>query len=365
MAFTLRKAGLHSPKAMQNRIVRQLAQMDENGRLVANDFFPLVELSDTTETYFRQSGKRSGMQPTALAAESPVGAIEGLTEDDVTVDTYKKKMAPEKGVNTELNSQGEILNLFNATEDALREDLMITREEAAWRAAKQPGLIGQFGDEAHPAIHDDHILTPSTAYSDTANASPVTDFVSAETEVSDRGVNLEQTSGIQAAIPTRVIKDLKLNDDILENYQNTRVLDDSQLATEFQIDGIVEVRSKVPRKDADGNLIDEEGNPVEEPEDAVMDNVLEPWDPAAGRKRRNIVIGAFDQVSAFMPYFSDRLAEHAEGVGPMGDFSVDSANGFVTQTWTTPDPVVSWFKIMQEIGMHVEQGGNFAIIQDI
>lgn len=373
MVFTLREANLLSPKTIQNRIVRQLSQMDDAGRLVANDFFPLVELSNSTETFFRRNGIRPGMPATALASESPVGDLESLTRDDVSVDTYKKKIAPEKGVDTELNNEREILNLFNATADALMEDVIMTREILAFREGKQPGMVGQWGQTAHPEIPNDHVITPGTAYDDRANATPTNDFVSAETEISDHGSALEQTDGIGAIVTPRVLKDLKLNDDVAERYRDVRVLSEQQLADEFQLEWLRVIRTRVPRRDADGNYIDEDGNivdpddnEVENPyEEVATDNILEPYDPDAGRNVRNIIVGAPGQVSAYMPWFADRLAEHAAGVGPIGDFAVDSTNGFVTQTWTTPDPVVSWTKAMQELGMEVQRGANWSIIQDI
>ena len=363
MAFTLQDANLHSPEAIQNRIVRQLNQMDDAGRLIAADVFPLVELSDSHEKHFDHVGIRPGMRQAALGSESPVGDIEGLTERDVTVETFKKKIQPDKGVNTELNSQMEILNLFNAVSDALMEDLMLTRSEMAWRGlGPVDGMIGAQGTTAHPEIDDSHVATPGTAYSDTANATPITDFVDAEYAINDDGSALGRAGPLTAHMSPSTLRDLKLNDDIQSEYENVRALSEAQLTDALQVDTIRIVRTQIVRRDSDGVPLDSDGNAVDDLTDAATDNVLDPYDGADNA--RNVVIGAPGQVSAFMPWFLDRLAERGDAA-PDGDVSVDATNGWMTQTWTENDPLSTWFKAAQEVGFHVTRGDNWYIIQDI
>lgn len=363
MPYTLQKANLHSPEAIMNRVVRRINQMEDDARLVTNDVFPLVELSDTSEKHFTMDGMRTGMTRTAIASESPVGDVEALGEKDVTVDTYKKKISPEKGVQTELNSQTEILNLFNATADALMEDILLTRARLAWQGDDAvAGMVGPDGTTAHPDIPSDHVATPSTPYSDHENATPIIDFLDAEYRITDNGSALGEAGSVTGYISPSVLKDLKLNDDIQDQYQDVRALSEQQLTDAFQIDRLRVIRTKLTRTNDDGEPIDEDGNVVEHPEDAARDNVLEPYDGT--ENRRNIVIGAPGQVSAFMPWFLDRLAEHGDAA-PSGEISVDATNGWMTQTWAQNDPLVSWYKAAQEVGFHMMRGNNWYIVQDI
>ena len=174
-----------------NDIVRQLNQMEDEGRLIVNDVFPLVELSDSKERYFTHDGLRTGMQPTALSSESPVGDIEDLDTQEVEVHTYKKKIQADKGADTELNSQVEILNLYDAIVSALREDVVMARAKAAWQGdANIDGIIGEDGASAHSDLDSSPVLTPGTASSDTANATPITDFITAERLINEDGGDL-------------------------------------------------------------------------------------------------------------------------------------------------------------------------------
>jgi hypothetical protein len=322
-----------------------------------------VELSDSQEKHFTHVGIRPGMRESALASESPVGDVEGLGERDVTVETYKKKIQPEKGVDTELNSQVEILNLFNAVADALMEDVLLTRAEMAWRGlGSVDGMIGSDGLTAHPEIDASHVATPSTAYSDTANSTPITDLIDAEYRINEDGSALGQAGPMTAWMSPSVLRDLKLNDDIQSEYDNVRALTQEQLADAFQLDRIRIVRTQVVRRDSNGEPIDENGDLVDDLTNAARDNILEPYDGTD--QARNIVVGAPGQVSAFMPWFLDRLAERGSAV-PQGDVSVDATNGWMTQTWTDVDPMATWFKAAQEIGFHVTRGDNWYVIQDI
>jgi len=363
--FTLREANLRSPEAIQNRIVRQLQQIDGGNRLVTSEIFPLVELSDSRETHFTMDGLRTTMRQTDLASESPVGDIGDLGERDLSVSTFKKKIQAEKGVDTELNSQREILNLFNAISDALMEDVLMTRAQVAWQGTINgdiDGIIGTEGATAHPEIPSSHVLTPSTAYSDSANSTPLNDFIDAESLISQDGSALEQAGSITAYMSPNVVRDMKLNDDLASDYDSIAALTEQQLADSFQIDRIRPIRTQLPRFNSDGEPVDASGDVVADPANAARDNVLEPHD--GNTNVRNIVITAPGQASAFMPWFLDRLNEMGQQA-PHGDVSVDSANGWMTQTWTENDPLVTWFAAKQEIGFHIMRGDNFVVIQDI
>jgi hypothetical protein len=321
-------------------------------------------MSDVEEKHFTMDGLRTGMPQTSIASESPTGDIESLGEDTVSVKTFKKKIQPEKGVDTELNSQMEILNLFNAAADALMEDILMTRARIAWQGRGDiDGMIGEDGATAHPDIPTEHVATPGTAYSDHANSTPITDFVDAEYRITDDGSALGQAGAVTAYMSPSALKDLKLNDDIQSEYDNVRALSQSQLTDALQgINRIRVITTKLPRLNSDGEPVDDAGNVVSDPEDAAKDNILEPHDGTGNV--RNIVIGAPGQVSAFMPWFLDRLAERGQ-VAPSGEVSVDATNGWMTQTWTENDPLVTWFKAAQEVGFHVTRGSNWYIIQDI
>lgn len=364
MTWTLRQANLLSPDTIMNDIVRDLNQLDEAGRLIVNEAFPLVQLSDSQETHFTMDGLRTGMEPTALSSESPVGAVEDLASKDVNVHTYKKKMQADKGADTELNTDQEILNLYRAIQSALREDLVMSRAQAAWQGdQEQTGLIGTDGATAHSDLDSSHVLTPGTAYSSTGTATPVTDFLAAERLIVEDGGDLASAGPITAFVSPGVLEDLKLNDDLQDKWRNLTALDEDQVVNALQLDRLREVRTVIPRRDANGELVDSSGSVVSDPTNAAADNVLEPHDGTTNV--RNIVIMAPGQETAFMPWFADRLAERAAGVDPTGDFAVDMTNGFLTQTWTQPDPAVSWFKIAQEFGFHVRRPGNIVVIQDI
>jgi len=365
MPFTLREANLRSPEAIMNRVVRQLNQIEGGNRLIASEVFPLVELSDSTEKHFTMDGLRTTMRQTDLASESPVGEVEDLGEEDVTVETFKKKIQAEKGVNTELNSQQEILNLFNAIADALMEDVMLTRSQITWQgdiSGDVDGLIGTDGASAHSDIDSSHVLTPSTAYSDTANSTPLNDMIDAEHLISEDGSAMEQAGPVTAYMSPGVLKDLKLNDDLSSEFDSIAALTEQQLSDTFQIDRIRSVRTQLPRFDSNGQPVDTSGNVVSDPSSAARDNVLEPHD--GSNNVRNIVIMAPGQQTAFIPWFLDRLQEMGDSQ-PHGDIAVDGTNGWMTQSWTKNDPLTTWFAAKQEIGFELLREDNVVIIQDI
>jgi hypothetical protein len=368
MAFTLADADLLSPKTVRNEIVRDIDNMSRMGELAATDVFPLVALSDSEEKFYKMDGIRTGMQAAGLTSESPVGNIEKLTEDNITVSTYKQKISPEKGVDTELNTQQEILRLFEAAADFLREDLMLTREKVTWQGDTEiDGMIGPDGQTPHPDLNSSHVLTPTTAYSDLANSAPQDDFIEADYLVTDDGTALQEAGMLTAYVSPSVMYDLKRNDDLESRFSGVEVqgLTEQQVGNVLPFDRIQPVRTKLVRTNENGEPIDDTDTVVDDPTNAATDNVLEPYDASAGTKRRNIVIGAPGEVSAFIPFFVDRLSEMADNAPPSGDMSVDETRGFMTQTWTTNDPAVSWLKIAQEVGFHLMRPDNWVVIQDI
>lgn len=367
MAWTLSDARQLSPKSLRNEIVQKIDQAARADAVTATDAFPLVELSNPSETFFRMDGLRMGMTPTDFGAESPIGDMEVPTEDEVDVETYKRKISPEKGVDTELNEPEQILNLFDAAAEYLATDIMVTRERLAWQGDEAiEGLIGQDGATAHSDLDASHVIAGSD-YSATGSSTPQDDFTEAQYEITDDGNMLGQASPITAYVSPSVIRDLKQNDDLESRFSGVAIqgLTQDQVANVLPIENLEVVTQKIVRRNANGEPIDDAGNVVSDPSDAARDNVLEPWDPGASTNRRNVVVGAFGEVSGFIPWFADRLGEHAEDAPPSGDFAIDTSMGFLTQRWTEHDPLVSWFKAAQEVGFHLHRPENFAIIQDV
>ena len=366
MAFTLSKADTISPKTLRNEIVRDLDNQNRQNALIATEVFPLVELSDSEETYFTMDGAEMPMPRGDLAAESSVVDMEDLDEDTIGVETFKAKISPEKGADTELNTDQEILNLFEAAADTLRLRLEIARSLVAWQGyGGIDGMIGSDGATAHPDIDASHVFTSLTSFDQTGSATPQNGFIDATFQIEDDGDMLDSAGQITAYMSPSTLRDLKKNDDLESRFSGveTQGLTEDQVANILPVDQIQVVRTQVVRTNTNGEPIDGSDNVVSDPGNAVKDNILEPYD--GSNQVRNVVIGAPGRVSAFMPWFADRLAEHGEQAPPGGDFAVDMGNGFLTQMWTENDPLVTWFKIAQEIGFHVHRPDNWAILQDI
>lgn len=123
----------------------------------------------------------------------------------------------------------------------------------------------------------------------------------------------------------------------------------------------------MPRKNTDGDYIDETGTVVNDIDDAAMDNVLEPYDASSDTVHRNIVIGTPGAQSAFIPWFGDNMGGFDAPGAPQVDsgFAVDTNRGFTTQTWIGKDPAVTWLKAVQDVGFHVELPEHWIVVQDI
>lgn len=368
MAFTLSKADTISPKTLRNEIVRSLDNQNRQNALIAPEVFPLVELSDSQETYFTMDGGEMPLPMGDLAAESTVVDMDDIDESTIDVETFKAKISPEKGADTELNTDVQILNLFEAAADTLRLRLEIARSMVCWRGyGGIDGLVGEEGATAHSDLASSHVITSLTDFSSTGSATPQNGFIDATFQIKDNGDMLDQAGEITAYMSPSVLRDLKKNDDLESRFSGVEIqgLTTDQVANILPVDNIQEVRTQVIRTNANGEPVDGSDNVVSDPSNAVKDNILEPYDAGNTTQRRNVVIGAPGRVSGFIPWFADRLAEHGEQAPPGGDFSVDMQNGFLTQMWTENDPLVTWFKIAQEIGFQLHRPDNWSLLQDI
>lgn len=366
MQFSLARAEELSPKRIQNRIVRKVEQMDDNDAFITNEAFPLYRMGATTETYHRQNGLRAPMQGTSLVSESPVASLEDLDEDEMSVTTLKEKISPEKAVDQALNNEQQILNIAEYVSDALRMDLLTSRTLMAWRSYNGvEGMIGSQGTSAHSRIPTDHVITPTDPFSDEANSIPHDIFMQAQELIDIDGTGFNDLPPLTAYVPPSVLWNLKRNDDLEQRFSGVRVqtidtMDDLSQVIPIRIRAI---RTKVARTNNNGEPIDENDNVVSV-NNAVADNILEPYDPSIPGPVRNIVVGTFGQEAAVMPWFPDRLTDLLDNA-PSGDFTMNQQLGFLLQRWAEHDPSVSWRKIAQEIGFHVIRGENFVVLQDV
>lgn len=364
--FSLSDAQQLSPKRIQNRIVRDIDNMSRSGSYLMNQAFPLYGMDAYEEIYHRMRGLRPAMEGSSLASESPVQALEGLTEDDMSVTTLKEKISPEKALGETLNNQQQIMSVAELVSNALRTDLMNSRSLMAWRGYNGvEGMIGRDGLTAHPKLATDHVIT-GVDFSDTANSKPQDVFSQAEEAISrDGNFNVRDVGAITAYVPTDVYWDL-LRNDALEariSTDSTQTLDGTnELETTLSIDNVVELRTRVPRTNANGETVDESGTVVDFT-NAEAENVLAPTD-GAGDTKRNVVVGAFGRGAGVMPWFTDRLSDIIASV-PTGQWSVNMTEGFLLQGWTGHDPAISWRKIAQEIGLELIEPDNYVVIQDV
>lgn len=365
MNFSLAEAEQLSPKRIQSRIVRELEQMEQGDTYVASNYFPMYQMGSAKEIYHRQSGKVSPMSGTSLVSESKVAGLEDLDEDSMSITTLKRKISPEKAVDTALNSEQQILNIAEYVANNLLESLMMSRSMMSWRSWNNvDGMIGEDGTSPHPKIPNTHVESPATQFSDTANSSPHDFFMRAAEDIDTDGSGFNNLGPITAVMSPSVMWDLMANDNLESRFSGvaTQVIDDLSKLSQVIPVQIEIVRTEVPRTNDNGEPLDSDGNVVPLP-DATFDNILEPWD--GSNRVRNIVVGTYGQDAALMPWFTDRLEDHLDDVPPGGNFSVDVSNGYIVQSWTTHDPIISWRKIAQEIGFEMIRGDNFAIIQDV
>jgi hypothetical protein len=313
------------------------------------------------------------MQHVPYDAESPIGTLGDITEKDITTKGYKKKLAPEKETDAKLNSERQILSLYQWAANQLRTELFLTREQVCWQGDDvTDGFIGTDGASAHDDIPSDHVLTPGTAFSDHANSTPYDELSMASYLIanSDQGFyDMDAPMDPVAYVSPSVWRDLKLNNDMSDRFSGVEVrgLTGEQVRrlVDSEIPNIREVRVKLPRTDSNGNYVDDQGNIVDDVDDAVYDNVLEPHD--GSDNVRNIVIGTPGPQSAFIPFFGENLGDFDDPTAPDLDtgFATDMQRGFMTQTWMSHDPATTWLKAMQDISFHLHLPEHWVVIQDI
>jgi len=376
--LSFRKAGLLSPKTLREEIVQgvdQMEQMEGQGIASAASEFPAVDLDAPEENYFSIGGAASPMEHVDRSAESPIGTLGDIDEKDITTDAYKEKLAPERETDAKLNSERQVLSLYRWGANQLRASLFLTREQVAWRGdGVNEGLIGPDGNSPHSDLPSSNVIDPGTAFSDHAKAKPYEEFAWASyllSEADQTFFDTEIDATPRVYISPSVWHDLKMNEDLQDRFSGVEV----RGLTAGQVESLLEdelpewrqIRVKLPRTDANGNFHDEDGNIVDDVDDAAMDNVLEPYDPDAGEQRRCIVIGRPGANSAFIPWFGDNMGEFDEPDAPSeeGGIAVDETMGFQSQTWMGKDPRVTWLKVVQDIGFHILLPEHWIVIRDI
>ena len=312
-------------------------------------------------------GVRSPMHATSFSAESPLGTLDMPDKDDVDVQAYKKKYRPDKGAETEFSQTP--FSLYQRAAAVLRMEIFLTRELITWRGDDHVhGLTGKYGTDPHPEIDSGHVFDSLTGWDDAANATPYNDLLNAAYEVINNGTFFGQTEPL-VFLPPSVLRDAKQTEDMEDRLAGVRIKNVTTAAMQEIVDeeigGFRRVMSYLPREDADGNYLDDDGNVVDSADEAAKDNVLEPYDPVTETVTRNVVIGRPGAGSAYIPWFSDRLLERANGAPDPGAISVDDSNGFFTQIWNENDPIMPNFKAAQEIGFKMQRPDNWAIIHDI
>lgn len=373
---TLRNARDLSPEVLRNEIVNKVDQMERiqvgegQGFASALNTFPLLDLDNPDESWYTMETVRGPMQSTALSSESPVGTIDLPDTDDLTTEPYKKKLQPEKGVQTELDKGQVNYSVFARAAAMLRLEIFVTREQITWRGDSNiEGLVGQHGNDPHSDIPTDQKITPSTSWDDTVNSDPYSDLSAVGHRIMNNGrlFGAEATPTIYMSPSTA--RDMKRNEDFKERVSGVRVqsldLTDVQELLDEDLGAIRRVMVYLPRTNANGEYIDENGNVVESADQAALDNVLDPYDPGAGTQVRHAIVGRPGVNSANIPWFSDALSEYESDVPPNGDVAVDNQNGFMTQVWSENDPLTTWYKAAQEIGFHLATPENWAVISDV
>lgn len=362
------------PEVLRNEIIENVDQMERieaggDGEFAsAMSVFPLVNLDDPDEEWYVMDGVRGPMDAVAYGSESPLGTLDLPSREGVAVQSYKKKYRPDKGTETELSDSP--YSVYRRAAAVLRMELFLTREQITWRGDPNvEGLIGQTGTNAHSDIPADHVFTGLTPWSDSANATPYTDLTNAAYEVINNGrLFAGQATPTVFASPSSM-RDLKQTADMEDRIANVRIksvsTDDVQDLVDEEIGGFRRVMVYVPRRNANGEYVDETGTVVDDPDDAAHDNILDPYDPGTDTQVRNVIIMRQGAGTAFIPWFLGRLLERANNAPEPGNVSVDQNNGFFTQVWTDQDPIETNFKAAQEIGLKVMRGENIAILQDV
>jgi len=362
------------PEILRNEIVENVDQMErveaggDERFASAMSVFPLVNLDDPDEAWYTMDGVRGPMSATAYGAESPLGTLDMPSKDGVEIQSYKKKYRPDKGAETEFDDTP--YSLYRRAAAVLRTEIFLTREMLTWQGDDEiDGLQGSDGKSPHDDIPSDHLITPSAAWSDSANAQPYDELTNGAFEVINNGRFVGDQALPYIYGSPSAIRDMKQTEDMEGRIQNVQIKsvgdEDVERLIDDEIAGLRKVMVYLPRTNANGEFIDESGTVVDDPDDAAHDNVLEPYDPATDSTTRNVIIGRPGAGSAFIPWFGDRLLERATNAPDPGNISVDSQNGFFTQVWNDNDPIQPNFKAAQELGFKLMRGENWAMITDV
>lgn len=364
-----------TPEVLRNTMVETINQMDritvegDGGYASALTVFPMVNMNSPEEGYYTFGGVTGGMPAAAPDAESPVGALTLPSKSSYKTHSYKRKVNPKKEVEVELDASNAPFSLFQYGASYLQSETFVRREIGTWRGDENiDGLIGPDGTTPHPDIDSEgNAYTTLTAWSDRANSDPYEDVLNISHDIKTQGLFEANENRPWMFAGPDVIRDLRLNQSLRDRLGVTR---DSTLNTADvsglmgdDIAGIREVAVQVPRTNDNGELVDDAGNVVDEAEDAAMDNILEPYDVAAGTKNRNVVIGSPGVESAFCPWFLDKLTKTADNAPMTSSVSVDGQRGFLTQLWTDDDAIATWMAAKQDFGFHVRRPQNWAVAQ--
>ena len=372
-------AALLRPEVVRNQMLETVDQMeriemgDQEGHAAAISTFPAVNLSNPTEGYYQYGGTTDAMRPVGFDADPPLMSLDLPERDQITIDGYKEAFNPKKGAETTLNAGATGLDwsIYQQGIGKLNTKIWLTRELIAWRGdSATEGFIGSWGNDAHSKVEDaDNVRPANTAWSDETAATPTDDIDDLAFDV----VNNGYMSGGQATpnvwMGPETLRDMKNTDDM----QNALPSNTYQRVTQDAVADILGewtnnvqlVMVYYPRTDENGQFLDADNNIVDNADDAKMDNMLEPYDPANDVVRRNVVVGRPGASSAFFPWFMDRLTEDVGPGDVPGEMDVDEENGFLTYVYKDPPTRETYVSGEQEIGFHIQRGSNFGILQGV
>jgi hypothetical protein len=371
---SVEQADLLRPEVIRNEIVQTSDQMERinlgDGYSSAQNTFPLINLDDPSEAWYTFGGSAGPMAPTSFDAESPVGTLEVPAKENLEIQSYKEKFNPDKGAETHFQ-QNTPYSVFARAVQKIQQKIYLTREQIAWRGdSAVDGLVGQYGDNPHPELDDNTVITDGTSWDDHDGASPISEIEHINYETTANGFF---GNGVPAAptlyLTPSVLRDLKRSselEDVLPGDTVQRVTTDAvNEIFDEEIGGIQRVMVQMPRTDGMGNYLNEDGDIVDDIEEAAHDNVLEPYNPETGEQIRNVVIGRFGPGTAYFPWFLDRLTERMDGAEMRGEISIQNNEGFFVQRWSDEDPISSWIAGKMELGFHVQRPENIGVISGV
>ena len=378
-AATVSNAQLLRPDVVRNQMMETVDQMerinmgDQQGYASASAIFPTVNLDNPVESYYQYDGVTSAMSPVGFDAEPPLMSLDLPSKAEVTIESYKEAFNPKRGVETTLSSSSGAVpfSVYQRGVSKLNTKIWLTRELISWRGdSAVDGLVGKWGNTPHSEVAaEGNVRTVATAWSDAANATPVADIEDLAFDITNNGTMTGNQVMPSIFMGPKTLRDAKNTDemaDALPSNQYQRVTQDavSDIIGEY-VNDIRLVMVYYPRTNANGEYLDDAGNIVDDADDAVLDNILEPYDPVNDVVRRNVILGRPGAGSAYFPWYLDRLTED---VGPgevPGEMSVDQQNGFLTYVWKKPSSRETYVSAEQELGFEVQQGSNFGVISGV